>query len=210
MKNISKEVEQAGLILRNVKQPRVKAAMAAYGYTPARYEEGQSLLNQLLMLEQVKKDEYRAKEQIARNLLDNEREMHQRFLEHRTLAKWIFRQDVDNYRRLELFRPIAGQQATKISQIQQFYREVLKSPSLFTRHGLPKAELEQAQSMIEAIVEARRERQQKAGEAQHATQQRDEARRALRTWVSDFRTVARVALREEPQLLEVLGMMVTA
>lgn len=135
--------------------------------------------------------------------------MHRLLSEHRTLAKWIFRQDTDNYRRLELFRPIASQQAAKINQVQQFYREALKSHGLFVRHGLPKAELEQAQSMIEAIVEARRERQQKSGEAQHATQQRDKVRRALRTWVSDFRTVARVALREEPQLLEVLGMVVT-
>lgn len=64
--------------------------------------------------------------------------------------------------------------------------------------------------MIESIVESRRERLQKTGEAQDATQKRDDVRRALRTWVTDFRAIARVALRDEPQLLEALGTVVTS
>lgn len=210
MINLALEMEQAGTILRNVNQPRIKALLATYGYDAPRLQEGQSLLNQLQLLQQAQKDGYQLKGQVGRSLRANEQEMHRRFIDHRTLAKWVFRHDADEYQRLELHQSVSKRQAAKTTQIRSFYYEALKAPQMLVRHGLTKAELNQAQAMVEAIVEARRERLQKSGEAQHATQQRDKVRNHLRTWVNDFRTIARVALRSEPQLLEVLGMTVVA
>ena len=210
MKNLAKEIDLAGIILRNVNQPRIKEALATYGYDEARLKEAQALLNRFEMLQQTKKEEYRSKGKVGRSLRNDNREMHQRFVDHRSLAKYIFRNDTDGYQRLELHQPIASQQADKMVQMRQFYAEALSSHALFTRHGLSKAELAQAQTMVEALVDVRRARLQKSGEAQHATQQRNQVRRELRAWVVDFRIIARVALRNEPQLLEALGMTVTA
>jgi hypothetical protein len=41
-------------------------------------------------------------------------------------------------------------------------------------------------------------------EAQRATQARDAAIEALDDWLADFRAVARLALEDDPQLLEAL------
>jgi hypothetical protein len=41
--------------------------------------------------------------------------------------------------------------------------------------------------------------------AQQATQKRDEAFDELCDWYSDFRGIARIALYDDPQLLEALG-----
>lgn len=210
MNNLVKEMEQAGIILRNVHHPRIKKLLGTYGYSVARLQVGQELLNQVELLQQAKKSGYQSKGKVSRIIRADEHEMHHRFIEHRALAKWIFRHSTDEYERFELHQPVASRKATKIAQIQRFYHEALKVSETFSRHGLPTAELEQGQAMIDSITEARYERLQKTGEAQQATQQRDEARRALRTWLADFRAVARVALRQEPQLLEALGMVVMA
>ena len=210
MSTINKEMEQVATILRNAQQPQIKKALVHYGYTNHRFQEGQSLLNELQLLQQTQQEEYQSKGEVGRTLASYEREMRQQFVTHRALAKWIFRNDENGYQRLALFRPIASQTVARAAQIRHFYQEALKSHAMFARHGLTKAELEQGQNMIEAIMDARRERQQKAGEAQHATQQRDAVRQQMRIWLVDFRTVARIALREEPQLLEALGMTVTA
>ena len=210
MNSLAKEIEQAGIVLRNVHHPRIKSLLNAYGYDEARLQVGQELLNQVELLQQAKKTGYQSKGKVSRSLQADEHEMHLRFCDHRKLAKWIFRNSTDEYEQFELNQPIAGRKAAKIVQIQHFYQEALKATKVFSRHGLPREELEQAQVMIDSIVEARHERLQKSGEAQQATQQRNDARRALRTWLADFRTVARIALREEPQLLEALGMVVIA
>ena len=205
MNTIAYEVEQARIILRNVHEPRIASRMSHYGYGPARWEEGQALLDQFLERWQSQKEDYQSKGTIGRNLQADMREMYRLLMDHRALAKWIFRHDADEYQRLGLHQIISNRVLTKIEQARSFYYGALKNPRLLVRHGLSKAELEQGQAMVEAVVEARHLRLQKSGIAQDATQQRDEVRQALRTWVIDVRTIARIALRDEPQLLEVLG-----
>ena len=46
---------------------------------------------------------------------------------------------------------------------------------------------------------------QKTGAAQQATQDRNAAWQELKLWISDFRAVAKIALRETPQACEQLG-----
>jgi hypothetical protein len=50
----------------------------------------------------------------------------------------------------------------------------------------------------------------KKGEAQRNTRQRNEVRRQLRSWVRGFKTIAHLALQQDEELLEVLGMVVPA
>ena len=206
MNNLLLEIEQAATILHNVNHPRVKKLLAAYGYNAARFETGQSLLNQLRLLQQTKKEAYWSEGNMNRRLRADEQQIHHYFMEHRTLAKWVFRQDTSEYRRFELHQPIARRKAEKIAQIQSFYHQARQAPQALLRHGLSQEELEQAHSMIDAVVQSHKERMQQTGEARGATRERNKVRRALRTWVADFRAIARVALRDEPQLMEGLGM----
>ena len=206
MNTLAQETEQARIIVHNLQEPRNVARLQNFGFGSPWWQQGASLLDQLLLLRQTQQDGYQAKGNVGRSLRADAQEMHRRFIEHRTLAKWVLRNDADEYQRLGLHQTVSNRIVTKIEQAQRFYYEALKSPRALVRHGITKAELEQAQAMVEAVVEARHRRVHKSGLAQDATQQRDEVRQALRTWVSDVRAIARIALREEPQLLEVLGL----
>lgn len=62
--------------------------------------------------------------------------------------------------------------------------------------------------MVASLVDARQQQMQRKGEAQDATEKRDEALRAMDVWMSDFKAAARVALKDHPQWLEMLGIRV--
>ena len=48
------------------------------------------------------------------------------------------------------------------------------------------------------------------GESQNATKQKDKSLKELEYWVCDFKQVNKIALEDQPQLLEVLGYYVTS
>jgi hypothetical protein len=58
---------------------------------------------------------------------------------------------------------------------------------------------------VDAVEAASIAQAKERGEAQDATQARDAALEALDDWLSDFIAIAHVALEEQPQLLEKLG-----
>ena len=69
-------------------------------------------------------------------------------------------------------------------------------------------ELAQTQAMIEAMSSAKQHYKSLIGEAQMATQQRNAALKDLDVWVRKFTKVARIALEEQDQLLEGMGLLV--
>ena len=62
--------------------------------------------------------------------------------------------------------------------------------------------------MVEALHSVRQQQLQSKGDAQDATEKRNMARKALKTWMSRFRKTARLALQDDPQLLEGLDIVV--
>ena len=61
-----------------------------------------------------------------------------------------------------------------------------------------------AQHEAALVRQARADYLREKGESQDATKQKDAAFRAIETWLSDFFAVARIALEDNPQLLEAL------
>ena len=61
---------------------------------------------------------------------------------------------------------------------------------------------------MEAVEGLNAAQEEEKGEAQQATQTRDEAMDVLSDWLEDFLDIAEVALADRPQLLEALGVVV--
>jgi len=97
-----------------------------------------------------------------------------------------------------------------LAQAKQFYsnalsdKGILKSLQAF---GITEQKLKAGLAEIQAIEAANLVQEKEKGEAQAATQKRDAALDELQDWLSDYLAIAKVALEEDPQLLEGLGVL---
>ena len=62
----------------------------------------------------------------------------------------------------------------------------------------------QAQALVAQVKSLGETQQREKGKAQTATKERDAAIDALDEWLSEFRTVAKIALEDNAQMLEAL------
>jgi hypothetical protein len=77
-----------------------------------------------------------------------------------------------------------------------------------TKHGYSPTGLAEVQAAFQALRAANEAQEIAKGATQQATQELHAAMAALDEWMSKFRSIARVALRDQPQFLEELGIRV--
>jgi len=195
------------LALENArKNAQIKTALAQFGFNDARLLEGEGKLDAAADWQQTQKDLYTDKSELSRQLAIDERELEAVYTNHLTIARFAYRQDADWQKMLELKGPRAKDRAGKLQQIRTFYRR-LTTPAINTlkKFGAVTEEITQAQAMADALLDVLSNRQNKQAEAQQATQHRNQALEAWETWFDRFSRVAEVALMDQPQLMEALG-----
>jgi len=69
-------------------------------------------------------------------------------------------------------------------------------------------ELNATQAQIGELKTTRASYRREVGESQEATKKKDAAFAKIDDWMSEFYAVARIALEDQPQLLEALGKVV--
>lgn len=202
-------IDHARTVFENAKShPLASTKMAEFGYHKQKIEEGKALLEAMLSLQMEQEDCY-SNEKGLKQQLDRDLEaVKALYKEHLGIARFTFRNDAAMQARLELHRPRKRSQAKATHQIRKFYIRVEEVMPQMKKYGAKVEEFAQAKAMIDAISAARAKRKQCQGNAQSATQQRNKAKKELQAWLADFKKIARVALKDEQQLLEVFGMVV--
>ena len=75
------------------------------------------------------------------------------------------------------------------------------------KFGVTAEKLAAGQAQVDGVEALAAAQKKETGEAQQATQKRDVALEALDGWMSDFVAIARIALEENPQWLEKMGVL---
>ena len=195
------------MLLENaLKNTAVKKALAQYGFTEARMLDGKSLLEAAEEWQREQKDLYTTKSELTRQINNDEKDLLDLFNSHLTIARFASRNDPFWQNNLQLTMPRRRDRAGKLEQMRTFYRR-LTPPAVSTmkKFGALPEELERANVMASALLEVLINRQSKLAEAQQATQNRNGALETWEDWVQKFSRIAAVALADQPQLLEALG-----
>ena len=190
--------------------PKIQDYLTQYGYTAEKIQEGKSLYETALNLQQQQRKEYG--EQISatesfNELWDTAKESYMKCLK---IARIAFQKDAGITTELALNGSRKESFSGWLLQAKQFYTNTLNNPEIlngFKEYGITKAKLQAYQAETEATEAASLEQEKKKGDAQNATQIRDKAIDELNDWLSDFIAIARIALETEPQLLESLGIL---
>lgn len=192
---------------------QIQQYLEEYGYSLERIEAGKILYQAALAAQQRQKLEYG--DQIgATETLDRAwetaRRTYGRFVK---IARIALKDDLGAMAQLGLNGRRKETLAGWLFQARQFYNSALGSPNILAameEFGISKTKLEAGQAQMQAVEAANLAQEKERGEAQAATKARDIAFDKLGDWLSDFLAIARIALEDDPQLLEMMGVQVAS
>ncbi|CAN5472129.1 hypothetical protein BH23BAC4_BH23BAC4_02270 [soil metagenome] len=127
---------------------------------------------------------------------------------HLTIAGRIFRNDGSAATRLGLRGRRAAGFAEWQRQACQFYDNAIAEADLnapLGERGIALATLEGARAELDVLADAISTRENQKGAAKASTAAKDVIRKELSDELADFREIARVAFRDQPELLAILG-----
>ena len=208
-KSIDQELADSQVAIENaLGDKKVLQRLAVLGYDTKKIREGKVLRETTMMLQSVQKKEYGLQYKATDALRAAWEEAEELFAKHVSIARIVFKNNREVWNSLQL----AGVRKRVISgwleQARIFYVNAPEVASQLEAYGVTLAELESGKAMIDAVAAAYARQKQEKGKAQQATRQRDEALAALKAWMSDFMAIARIALKDDVQQLESLGVVV--
>lgn len=208
-RTISAELAMAEIAIENTLQnANTLKKMSAYNYDRKRLLEGKSLKVEVEMLESVKHDKYGQQFTSTDHMKAQRKEIMQRYQQHSKRAHLAFEGQRGILEQLQLLGNRKTDTNGLMRQVYAFYSKIEQFAEEMSQYKVSPEEMAQSKAMVEAFFAARQQQIQSKGQAQHATHTRNAKRKELRTWMTQFRKVARIALADEPQMLETLGIMV--
>ena len=188
--------------------PEIIAALAVFGYDDAKMKVGEALYSKAAEL-QVKQVKEFGEQFAATDALHLAKAItNKTYLVHVKIARIALSGDRGAAESLQLSGRRKESLSGWLKQAKALYSNALSTPTVLealAQFRITKKMLSAAKAQV-LEVEAKRNIQFKEkGEAQTATQLRDEALDELQDWMSDFIAIARIALEEQSQYLEMLG-----
>ena len=209
-RSIAHRLESARLALHNaLAESELLAALSQFGYDESRLQQGKSLYESALALwqNQQQKQSRRRAASLAYSRVNAA--LTRAYMRSVKLCRILYRADPLTYRALGLAGPRSTAFATRVAQMRLFYTTALGSPEILStlaEYGFSESQLQADFALVALLESARSQREMESGEAQGATRSRKEALSVLGRWMGDFAVIARLALEESPQRMEMLGL----
>lgn len=188
--------------------PQIQTYLSEFGYTPERLQQGKRLYDTALAAHQQQRADYGNQKTATMTLnqtWDTAKKSYMRYLK---VARIAFKQHAGIATRLELEGDRKSSLSGWLAQADQFYANLLNAPELLAQlqeYGITADKLHAGQAEVQAVAAANLAQKTEKGDAQTATQTKEKAIAALQAWMSDFTAIARLALEDDQQLLEGLG-----
>jgi hypothetical protein len=188
--------------------PEIQTKLSAFGYTSERIVKGKQLLDKALslMTTNVKKygSQYGATDEQDKFL----EATYARYMVTVKVSRVAFKGQTDMLTSLG----VVGERPRSLSgwlrSARILYSNLLEMPEalqVLTGFGYTAERLQEELHDVEEVERLHIKQLSEKSAAQQSTQRRDEALDELCNWFSDFRAIARIALYDDPQLLEALG-----
>ena len=200
--------EAARLAINNTQNNSdVRQQMEAYGMSPAELQAGK---NRLRIFEQKHERQAQLQDErwaLARQIDASLQAVTSAFKTHARLAQAAFRHDPELIRRLRAER-LDTRRWECVQQAEHFYKTFQAHKLSLEGIGVAPKEIQQMQRAVSDLQHLKEARADKKGLAEQSTAERQQAQNELRRWVVNFRAIARIAFRQQPQMLERFGMKV--
>lgn len=202
--------ETALLVITNTENnPARQQQLADFGFGTARFNAGKTLLKAFTEKQEeqtrCQNEQWSLSKQLNASLLA----VADQFREHVLVVQASFRNDPELLHSLKIER-FATRRWEGARQAVHFYRQLTQQKVSLSNYGVSDEELQQAYDNATQLRQLKQMRADKKSHAEQCTQDKMRLQKELRQWVSDFRTTARMAFREQAQTLEAFGIQVSA
>ena len=188
--------------------PEIIAALAVFGYDDAKMNIGEALYIKAAKLQVNQVKEYGEQFAATDALNLAKATTNKTYLVHVKIARIALRGDRGAAESLQLSGRRKESLSGWLKQAKALYTNALNTPAVLAalaKFGITKKNLSGAQAHVNDVEAKRNAQFKEKGEAQAATQLRDEAFDELQDWMSDYIAIARIALEDQSQYLEMLG-----
>ena len=205
-------LSQAQLAIDNaLNNPQILQYLSDFGYSSARIQQGKKLYNVAAAAQLAQRTE--AGEQISATTAVNAawEKAQKTYSRMVKVARIAFKRNAGVAVQLDLNGTRKKSLSGWLAQANQFYQNALGDKAILSQlkeFGITEQKLKAGLAELAAVERANLLKEQEKGAAQAATQARDAALDELQDWLSDYWAIAKVALEDNPQLLEGMGILV--
>ena len=205
-------LEQYRVSFENVeKQPEIATIMAEFGYDETLLTEGKTLLTKTRQAFDFNKKEDDETTEAYKNFTELKENLAKTYSLHRKKGKVIFRKEPTTLSKLALTGSLPTAYIKWLETVKKFYTVASSDTEIQSKLVRLKITTEEINGTIQLITNlelARAEYLREKGESQDSTKSKDKAFGEIDDWMSEFYAVAKIALEDNPQLLESLGIFV--
>ena len=204
-----KMLQSYGVMFENIgKNLELKSELAEYGYDEAKIKEGKKLYDEARKTFDVNTKETREETTASQNFQEKYQNFQKIHTIHRKKAKIVFDDNAEAFLQLKLKDTPARAIAKFLEKAKAFYQLISTTETLMTplkQLKITEQEITKQLQLLKEVEQAHADYQKEKGESQQATKDKNDAFEALDKWVAKFFKVAKIALEDKPQLLEILG-----
>ena len=206
----SKLLDAKVAIQNALENEEILKRLGAFGYNRARFNDGKDLLDKAETLHRKKQTEYGEKlaaTSEAEEALILANGIYKKYVK---VARVALKNNPRGWEVLDLAGRRKFSQAGWLNQALNFYMKALENNDIITglnQYGITKAKLKAGLGLVKDYETALRKQETEKGEAQAATKERDMAFDEMEDWLADYLAIARIALDDRAQYMEILGVM---
>ena len=182
--------------------------MAEFGYDKTLLTEGKTLLTKTRKAFDFNKKEDDETTEAYKNFTELKENLAKTYSLHRKKGKVIFRKEPTTLSKLVLTGSLPTAYLKWLETVKKFYTVASTDTDIqskLVRLKITNDEINKTIQLITDLELARAEYLREKGESQDSTKSKDKVFGEIDDWMSEFYAVAKIALEDNPQLLESLG-----
>ncbi|MCG8412357.1 MAG: hypothetical protein MI739_13850 [Bacteroidales bacterium] len=210
MTEINELIKKSELALENAKHPDVYSKLSLFGFT------NEKLATDRLFVDEAKKcvlnfqREYGESDSAYQAMSDTKKLCHNVYMTHVRIARVALRDEKAGWTELAIDGRRKYSIADYLIQADTFYINLLANDNFKQKmavFGQTEESLTEGKALVEKLKQAYAKYKKEKGEAEKSTELKLKAADKLADWYSCFRKIAKVALNNDPQMLETLGIL---
>lgn len=200
---------RSGVTINNALNNReILDVMNDFGYNSKALQSAKALQEETTSLHQLQKKEYGEQYEASEDLSLQLKKVKKLYMRHVKLSRIAFKSNLDAQTALLLGGRRKASFSGMINQMSTYYNNLSNNAAwvkISASVNIKKTDIEAQKKALQDLIKANEMHKVEKGEAQKATEMRDEKLDELEDWYSDFVGIAEVAFEDDPQQLEKLG-----